>query len=202
MLALHRFLSQDVNSIECLLNMCDEDGVHSRSHGIENRFITEQAAKMGIPILQPLSGRNNYEQNFKTAVLKLKEQGVVAGVFGDIYLKEHRDWIERVCADLEIEAVFPLWENDTTDLISEFVAEGFKTIVVAVNFEKLGKEWLGRIIDEQFVDDITKLDGIDPCAENGEYHSFVFDGPLFNQPITFEKGKIHQEEKHFYLEIK
>lgn len=201
MLALYRFLTNEGNSIECLINMCDEHGEHSRSHGIKNSIIAEQAKKMRIPILQPFSSKGEYEKNFRKAILSLKEKGIEAGVFGDIYLQEHRNWIEHICNDLGIEAVFPLWENNTAELLKEFVAVGFKTIVVAVNLEKLSEDWLGRIIDQQFVADINTLPEIDPCAENGEYHSFVFDGPLFSGPVIFTKGEYRKEGKHVFLEL-
>ena len=202
MLALYRFLKEADNFVECLVNMCDADGIHSRSHGIDKSWIRKQAGLMGIEIVQPVSDFEGYEKVFKNQISELKEKGVEAGVFGDIYLKEHRVWIERVCAEMQIEAIFPLWGEDTEDLLKEFIAEGFKTLVVAIRNDILDNSWLGRIIDNKFLSEIKKLDGIDPCAENGEYHSFVFDGPLFSKAINIVVGDKYGAGNHNFFKLK
>lgn len=202
MLAVHRFLNKPENSIECLLNMCDADGLHSRSHGIHKSWIQKQAACMNMPLIQPISDFKGYEKVFNSQIVALKSQGVEAGVFGDIYLEEHREWIDRVCNEMEIKALFPLWGEDTSHLLQEFINEGFETIVVAIRNDMLEDTWLGRIIENDFLRDIKKLTGIDPCAENGEYHSFVFNGPLFREPVKFKKGEIHREGNHNFIELK
>ncbi len=202
MLALYRFLKEPKNELISLLNMCDDDGEKSRSHGLQSEIIALQAERMGLKIIQQKSNFNEYEKNFKKAVNELKKDGVNTGIFGDIYLKEHRIWIERVCNDLQITPVFPLWENNTTDLLKEFISEGFKTIVVAANTKQLGNEWVGRLIDNDFLKDILKLKNVDPCAENGEYHSFVYDGPLFKTPVLFETGEKYIDEETCFLEIR
>ena len=200
-LALYRILQQKEHEVPYLINMCDVDGHHSRSHGMHKEVIARQAAQLGIEILQPETDTASYESKFKKAIAQLKEKGVTGGVFGDIYLQVHRDWIERVCADMDIQPFFPLWENSSAQMIEEFVNAGFKTRVVAVNTRLLPKDWLGRIIDKQFISDILGLSGIDPCAENGEYHSFVYDGPLFKQPIQVSLGKEYFKDNHWFLEV-
>jgi diphthine-ammonia ligase len=201
-LALYRILQQKQHEVSYLINMCDVDGQHSRSHGMHKHLIAHQASLLGIPILQPETNSKLYESEFKNAIAVLKDEGVTGGVFGDIYLQVHRDWIERVCADMDIQPFFPLWENNTAQLIEEFVAAGFKTLVVAVNTKHLPKLWLGRTIDTQFINDILGLKGIDPCAENGEYHSFVYDGPLFSQPLPYTLEKSYKKDNHWFLEVK
>ena len=109
MLAVYRLLQKNEMEISSLVHMCDACGTKSRSHGIHKNSIAQQAAAMNIPILQKPVDETGYEACFKSQVQILKKQGVTAGVFGDIYLQEHRVWIERVCADLGITAVFPLW---------------------------------------------------------------------------------------------
>lgn len=201
MLAVHRFLSIPGNKVEYLINMCSNDGVYSRSHGIKKQLIKAQSECMKIPIIQPTTDSKEYANNFKKAIVELKEKGITTGVFGDIYLKEHRVWIEKLCEELNIKPIFPLWENDTKDLLKEFISEGFKTIVVAIDNTKLSTQWLGRTIDNDFLNDIVKLEHIDACAEKGEYHSFVYDGPLFKRPISFIKGNKYTESKNTYLEL-
>lgn len=201
MLALHRIKKGPLHDIHCLVNMCDMDTPRSRSHGISNRLIRQQAFAMAIPVIQPVSGFDDYEKVFKSAIIQLKAQGVKGGVFGDIYLQEHRDWIERVCAETEIEPMFPLWKNNTSDLLNEFVNEGFKAKLVAVNQQHLTQNWLGRNIDREFVNDILKLPHLDPCAENGEYHSFVFDGPVFAMPVVTQEKTSYEAHNHWFLEL-
>ncbi len=201
MLALYRYLQKPENSVECLVNMCDSDNEHSRSHGINKSWIQKQALSMGIPVAQPISDFGGYEKAFKEQISILKKSGVQAGIFGDIYLEEHRTWINRVCSEMEIEPVFPLWGEDTGDLLKEFIAEGFQTIVVAVNNQMLDEQWLARIINTEFYNDIINLNGIDPCAENGEYHSFVFDGPLFKKPVKFTHGEKYAKVNHLFLKL-
>ncbi len=201
MLAAYRYLQKTDNQIACLVNMCDQKGELSRSHGLKKQLIQRQANCMGIPVIQQASSHQEYEKNFKNVIHKLKKQGVDYGIFGDIYLKEHRAWIERVCSAIDIEPVFPLWDNDTVELLKEFIQTGFKAITMSVRSEKLSKQWLGRIVDERFLTDISKMEDIDPCAENGEYHTFVYDGPLFKTPVNFETGATIFRDKHHFLDL-
>lgn len=201
MLAMHTFRRDPYNEVVSLLNMCNEDGEKSRSHGVSADLIKLQALCMNLPIEQEIIDENGYEFNFKNAAQKLIDRGATAGVFGDIYLIEHRVWIERVCNDLGILAIFPLWGKDTTFLLKEFVDLGFKTITVSVMENMLPASWLGREIDYKFIDDILKLSNIDPCAENGEYHTFVYDGPSFISPVSIQKGKTYQQDNHYFMEL-
>jgi len=201
MLATYRYLNEADNKIGCLLNMCSDNGDHSRSHGIKKHLISNQAESMNIPLIQKATGIDNYEKNFKKVIGELKMDNFNAGVFGDIYLEEHRTWIERVCNDMGIIPIFPLWGANTGDLLDEFIDNGFKTIVVAIDNRKLSTDWLGRIIDEKFHHDIKNLPGIDPCAENGEYHSFVYDGPIFNGPVRFTTGEKYTENNNSFIKL-
>jgi uncharacterized protein (TIGR00290 family) len=202
MLALYRVKKEGKHQISCLINMCDADSDKSRSHGLPKLLVYRQAQAMGMRIIQPVTSFQNYESVFKETIAKLKQEGVEGGVFGDIYLMEHRVWIERVCREMEIEPIFPLWDFSTADLLQEFVSEGFTSMLVAINQKFLTEEWLGRKIDESFLKDIKSHPNIDPCAENGEYHSFVYDGPIFENPVDFEIGNRYVEKDSFYLEVK
>ncbi len=201
MLALHRIQQQKEHQVTGLLNMCDVDGEHSRSHGIHKSLIKEQAKALQIPILQPMSTFNTYEEKFKESIEDMKHYGVEAGVFGDIYLQPHRDWIERVCTEMKIQALFPIWGENTNDLLQEFIQLGFKSKLVAVNAEKLDQSWLGKIVTPQFLEDIGQLEGIDACAENGEYHSFVFNGPNFTDALKLISGEAYKSGKHWFLPL-
>jgi diphthine-ammonia ligase len=201
MFALYRFISENRDCVHTLLNMCDETGKHSGSHGIASGLLALQAECMNIPLVQKPTSRQNYETNFKNAIVQLKHEGVNTGIFGDIYLDAHREWIERVCSDLQIQPVFPLWGRDTRQLLYDFIDVGFKAITVAVKADALPDSWRGRMLDQSFYNDITRLEGIDACAEQGEYHTFVFDGPLFQKPVEFSHGINTTENGHFHLQL-
>ncbi len=202
MLAVHRQLKVKDIEVVCLVNMCDSDGEHSRSHGIKKELIAKQAQEMSIPIVQKAIDNRGYEECFKSVIADQKRQGIEGGIFGDIYLMEHRTWIERVCAEMDIVPIFPLWENNTRLLLKEFIDAGFKTLTVAVNTNMLDRSWLGKVLDTSFYDEITGMNDIDPCAENGEYHSFVFDGPLFKKPVAYVNEGIIHKENHTFLKLK
>ena len=187
--------------IKYLLNMVSEDGIFSRSHGINSTLLNLQAQAIGIPVVQRRTTWESYESEFKKVVTELKNKDIRAGVFGDIDLQEHRDWVERVCKDTGIKPILPLWKKEREELMNEFVSSKFKAIVVATNADFLGKEWLGREVDNKFIDDLTKLGDIDLCGEKGEYHTFVFDGPIFRKPVEFISGEKVLKEEHWLLEL-
>lgn len=186
--------------VEKLLNTINEDGSYSRSHGIRAEVLKKQAEAMGKEIVQVSTSWQDYEKNFKDAVQRLKAEGVEFGVFGDIDVEEHREWIERVCSEVGIKPVLPLWKMDREKVVREFVNLGFKAVVCSVKDEVLGKEWLGRELNESFIEEIKK-EGVDVCGENGEYHTFVYDGPLFNYGLKLKFGKVLYRKGYYFLEI-
>jgi len=147
-----------------------------------------------------------YEKEFKSVIRELKQSGVEGAVFGDISnIAGHEGWIDRVCSELDIKPIKPLWNSDPEQLLTDFIDEGFKAIIVMVKADLFGKEWLGRKIDEAFMIDLRKLEGkvdIHPCGELGEYHTFVYDGPLFEKSIRIlESKKVFRDKKYWYLDI-
>lgn len=200
-LACYRARDIDNLEIACLLNMISEGGARSRTHGIGSELLRAQAQAMGIPIVQRKTTWEDYEQTFKAAVSDLKREDVRAGVFGDIDLVEHRDWVERVCVEIGIEPFLPLWEEEREKLLEEFIDLGFEAIVVATRAEFLGEEWLGRRIDADFVRDMKGIAGLDLCGEKGEYHTFVFGGPIFSNPVEFVTAGKRLQDGHWFLEL-
>jgi uncharacterized protein (TIGR00290 family) len=185
-----------------LLNMVSNDGKYSRSHRVSADLLKAQAKAMGIPIIQRKTTWRSYEEEFKKAVLEFKEEGIKIGIFGDIDLQEHRDWIERICKDVGIKPILPLWKEEREKLLKEFIKAGFRAIVVATNAQFLGKEWLGRQINKEFIEDLRVMKNIDLCGEKGEYHTFVYDGPIFKKSVKFIAGKKILKDKHWFLELK
>lgn len=144
-----------------------------------------------------------YEEEFKEAVSELKAKGIKTMVFGDIYLLEQINWVERVCKDLEIIPVEPLWNIPLFKIIDEFIDLGFKAIIVSCKADVLGKDFIGRYLDKEIIDEF-KIRNICPCGENGEFHTFVVDGPIFKGKIEILESKPVLKDgfwKHWFLDI-
>ena len=171
-------------------------------HGVKSELVLLQSQVIGIQLVQLKVTKSNYEQEFKKVVRKLKELGVTGGVFGDIDLQEHRDWVEKFCRGLEIEPVLPLWDQNREQLLNDFINKGFEATVVSTKADLLGEEWLGRKIDKSFIRDLLEVRDVDLCGEYGEYHTFVTNGPLFRKHIKIlETGKVFRRG-YWFLDIK
>lgn len=175
-----------------LLNLVSKDG-RCMSHGIDSKLIVVQSQAIGIQMVQKETTWETYEQSFKNAVRELKQMGIEAVVFGDLRtIPGHVGWISRVCSELGVKPITPLWGSDPKQILVEFIGQGFEAVVVSVKADLLGEEWLRRNIDGDFVRDILRdKPKVDPCGELGEYHTFVLDGPLFKSRIKlFEASKV------------
>ncbi|MCX5710966.1 MAG: diphthine--ammonia ligase [Candidatus Omnitrophica bacterium] len=185
-----------------VVNFTDSDGVNSVSHGLSADIIQRQASLIDLPLLQKAMPQEGYGNAFKVLIEELKAKEGIAGiVFGDIYLQEHRDWIDKICEELKVKAILPIWTKDTEKLVTEIIDSGFKSIVVSANKDILGEEWLGREIDNRFIKDLKAIGNIDLCGEKGEFHTFVYDGPLFKERVKFNKGKKELRGNRWFLEI-
>lgn len=200
-LACYRAITSGVK-VRYLLNMVTEDGQRSRSHGLSAQCLQMQAEAMGIPLIQQQTRGADYETEFKSVLLALKGEGITAGVFGDIDLEEHRQWIERICSETGIRPYLPLWGEDQNKILRDFIGLGFEAVVVATRANSLGKEWLGRRLDLDFVTDLDKLGNVTPCGEAGEYHTLVINGPLFQKRMQIVEADKVLREGHWFLEIR
>ncbi len=178
-----------------LLTMFDESGERSRSHAVSLDLMRAQAASLGLELIAPSASWQTYQTVFIEELKRLKSQNFDAAIFGDIDLQAHRDWEETVCAAAEIEAVLPLWNKNRLDLVREFFAENFRAVVICVNERYLPKEFCGRVFDEEFVRDLPPE--VDACGENGEFHTFVFDGKLFKNPVPYRIEEIYRHQPIF-----
>lgn len=197
--ALYRSLREG-HRVRYLFTMLHESGGFCRSHGTSRTLLERQAEALGIPIRFGSATWEGYEQAFKEEVSGLKATGIEAGVFGDIDLQEHRDWVERVCDELGIAPLLPLWGGDHAGLAREFVELGFTAVVISVKKDMLGAEWLGRDFD---LDAVAELEGtgVDPAGEGGEFHTFVYDGPLFQRPVGFRQGDKREQNGYLWLDL-
>lgn len=167
-------------------------------HGISENLIDKQAASIGLPLhkiyLPEFPNMEEYETLISAELDKAKNNGIKISIFGDIFLEDLRDYREKQLAKTGFKAEFPLWKRDTNEIAKEFIDLGFKSIIVSVDSRFLNQSFAGRIYDHSFLDDLPP--NVDPCGENGEFHSFVFDGPIFKQPIAFEKDEVVYKEYH------
>jgi uncharacterized protein (TIGR00290 family) len=195
-LATYKSISQG-HEVLCLLNFISEDGERARSHGTKAGVLALQAEAIGIPLIQVKTSWENYEENFKKVVRELKHKGIEGGVFGDMDLEEHREWVERVCSEVGIKAFLPLWGIKPEELIEEFLKLKFKAIVVAT---KLDETLPGKVLDKALVSRISKL-GSHLCGENGEYHTFVTDGPIFRKALKVTRGESKKRDNIWFWDI-
>lgn len=195
-LALYYILQQKKYLVNCLLTSVN--AVHNRisMHGVRRQLLHAQAAAIGIPLttveLPEQPTMPEYETLMNKKINELNQQGFKHAIFGDIFLEDLRQYREDKLKEAGITALFPLWKINTRQLIHEFIGLGFKTIIVCVNEKYLHKSFCGRVIDEQFIKDLPA--NVDPCGENGEFHTFVFDGPIFKKPINITRGEMVYKE--------
>ena len=202
-LACYRAIASGLK-VRYLANMVTEDGTRSRTHGLSASILKLQSQAMGIPLVQRQTTWQSYESEFKKMIGEFRQEGIEGGVFGDIDLEEHREWVERVCREAGITPHQPLWGQSQAEILRDFVDSGFIAVVVATRADKLGEEWLGRKIDADFVEQITemsKTQAVTPCGETGEYHTLVVDGPLFQKRMEITEAKKILRDDHWFLEI-
>lgn len=195
-LALFKLLQNKEYQVEYLFTSVSEKFNRISMHGVRKELLIHQAESIGIPLkilsLPEMPSMESYNEAMKNALLPIVEEGITHSAFGDIFLEDLKKYREEKLEDVGLQGIFPLWKIDTNKLITEFLDLGFKTIVTCVNSEYLDESFVGRIIDRQFLEDLP--DNVDVCGENGEFHTFTFDGPIFNKPIEFEIGeKVYHE---------
>lgn len=187
---LYKVRQEGIFDVRYLLTTLNQQYRRISMHGIREELLDHQAAAIGLPLLKVWvsEGTNaEYERQMAATLEKVRSEGVRQVIFGDIFLEDLRAYREQNLARVGMEAAFPLWKSDTGRLIREFVDCGFRTIVCCTNVAFLGNEWLGREIDGSFIHDLPST--VDPCGENGEYHTFCHGGPVFHEPVVCIAGE-------------
>ena len=171
-------------SVTHLLTALDESGLKTRSHGVSKSLIQRQGQSLGIHNEFIAASWQDYEKDFIAKLIQLSDEGITQAIFGDIDLIAHRDWEEKVCAAANIVAMLPLWNENRLSLVTEFLDAGFKARVTCVDGRFLDESFVGVEFDTQFLDRLPE--GVDACGENGEFHTFVYDGPNFLKPVKWK----------------
>jgi len=191
---------RDGVEIACLVNFYDVETGRVRFHATRTELIAAQATGIGVPLVQRGTTWPGFEPVFRETLDALARDGIEGIVFGDIHLADVRAWYEVRVHAAGLAHVEPLWGAEPRDLLAEFVADGGRAVITCCESEKLDDSWLGRIIDERFVRDIASVP-IDPCGENGEYHSFAFAGPLFSRPVAQALGERRSDGRFAQLDL-
>ena len=190
-LALYKVLDDHKYSVEYLVTTISRQYRRISMHGVREALLDQQAENIGIPLekvwLPEVASMEVYDEVVSGKMKELKEKHIEHAIFGDIFLEDLKKWRQEQLARVGMKAIFPLWKKDSHKLVNEFIDLGFKTIVVSVDTKYLDESYAGRIIDREFLEQLPSH--VDPCGENGEFHSFVFDGPIFKKPVSFTIGE-------------
>ncbi|MBN1807272.1 MAG: diphthine--ammonia ligase [Sedimentisphaerales bacterium] len=203
-MALRALLESSRYEVVSLLTTVSEQYERISHHGVRVELLEQQAAALGIPLHKLyLPGDNcsleDYEAIMKKAMLEYRNKDVLTVTFGDVFLQDLRDYRERNLAKVGMKAIFPNWQRDTAELFHEFVDLGFKAYLTCVDSEKLGKDFAGRLVDADLIRDLP--DGVDPCGEYGEFHTYVYDGPIFRRPVAVAVGRVVLRDVRYFADL-
>lgn len=190
--ALLKVLEESEYRIAYLLTSVNERYRRVSMHGTRELLLERQALSIGIPlkklIVPEMPSMEDYDRVMKQTMTQLRDEGIDYSIFGDIFLEDLRTYRENQLERVGMQAVFPLWKLPTQELAKAIIDKGFKAVVVCVDGNCLDASFGGRVLDHNFLSDLPP--GVDPCGENGEFHTFVYDGPIFSEPVRFTKGEV------------
>ena len=202
-MALHTLRQNPAVNVAALLTTVPEGFERISMHGVRRELLVQQAAALGLPLhevrIPPECVNPIYEERMEEALCVHQMEGVRRVVFGDIFLEDLRVYREKNLARMGMQGLFPIWKRDTRDLARELVAQGFRAITVCVDGRILDRSFAGRFLDESFFGDLPA--NADPCGENGEFHTFVFDGPGFNRPVSFRVGEVVSRDGFYFCDL-
>jgi uncharacterized protein (TIGR00290 family) len=202
-LALHEILKIRDLEVAALLTTVTRDYNRISMHGVRQILLQRQAESLGIPLrevyITKAATNEEYESRMEEALIEYRDRGVHSVVFGDLFLEDIKSYRDRFLARLGMQGVYPVWKRNTSQFIREFISLGFKARVTCVNAERLDSSFAGRLIDDEFLDKLPP--DVDPCGENGEFHTFVFGGPSFKQEIKVSIGEIVFRDGHYYCDL-
>lgn len=171
-----------------VLTMFEEDGEISKSHALPLEVVQAQVERLGVPLLTKAASWSSYEDQFTIAMDDCRAEGITHGVFGDIDLEGHLEWVQKTCAKSDIVAVHPLWQMSRKRVVDELLEEGFEVWIVVVNTTMMPAKYVGKKLTREIVEEL-ELTGIDACGEKGEFHTVVVDGPIFSSRVPFAIGE-------------
>jgi uncharacterized protein (TIGR00290 family) len=202
-MALHALLQQKEVRITGLLTTVTEGFERISMHGVRRELLQRQAENVGLPLqevrIPPQCVNPIYEARMEAAMKTAREQGIRRVAFGDIFLEDLRVYREKNLAKIGMEAIFPIWKRNTRELARSFVELGFRARAVCIDLRVLDRSFAGRVLDQQFFNDLPAR--ADPCGENGEFHSFVYDGPIFRKPVKCKTGEVVERDSFVFCDL-
>ena len=202
-MALHCLLRDPAFEVAGLLTTVTEGYERISMHGVRCELLRQQAASIGLPLeevrIPPQCPNTIYESRMAEAVLRYRERGILHLGFGDIFLRDLRAYRETNLARVGMSALFPLWDIDTRELAARFLAGGFRARTACIDPRKLDRSFAGRELDAAFFRELPI--GVDPCGENGEFHTFVFDGPIFPSPVPVVTGQVVERDSFIFCDL-
>jgi uncharacterized protein (TIGR00290 family) len=202
-MALREITQSSTCEVTALITTITEDYDRISMHGTRRLLLERQAASLGLrlhKVFIPKSATNEeYETRMAQALLAYRKLGIDTIGFGDLFLEDIRLYREKFLSRFDMKGLFPVWHRNTTEFLKDFIDLGFKAVVTCVNAELLDESYAGRLIDSEFLQSLPV--GVDPCGENGEFHTFVCDGPLFRQPVRFRLGETVLRESFWFRDL-
>ena len=202
-LALYEIIQGQIYEVVSLLTTVTEDYNRVSMHSTPRVLLEQQAECLGLPLeivyIPKDCSIKEYGARMQETLTRFKQDGVLSVVFGDIFLEDVRKYRENNLVKIEMQAVFPLWGRDTVTLAQTFVALGFEAITTCIDSRVLDKGFIGRTIDESFLSELPP--GVDPCGENGEYHSFVLNGPVFKERVDCTHGEVVLRDSFCFCDL-
>lgn len=199
-LALYKILNSGSYEVLELLTTITKDNGRISIHDVQRILLEQQARSLRIPLEELFIPRGasdaEYEGKLLKSLRKHRDNGVSSVVFGDLFIEDIKRYRERILEKAGICGVFPLWKEDTRKLARTFISLGFEAVVTSVDSAVLGKDFAGRKYNEKFLSDLPV--DVDPCGENGEFHTFVYNGPIFYEKVYFKKGALTLKDNRFY----
>lgn len=199
-LALNEILNNIDYKVHSLITTVTEGYDRISIHGVRNELLDKQVESIGIPLQKVIipkdSTNEQYESALKKVLLKFKNKGINEIVFGDIFLEDVKKYRDDLLATLDMKGIYPIWKKDSKVLARKFIELGFKAVTTCIDSQQIDKKFVGREYDSKYLNDLPN--SADPCGENGEFHTFVYDGPLFDKKIDFTKGEIVFRDSRFY----
>ena len=202
-MALHTLLQKEDVRIMGLLTTVTEGYERVSMHGVRVELLRRQAESIGLPLeevrIPPQCVNPIYEARMERVMRTVREQGITKVAFGDIFLEDLRAYREKNLAKIGMEAIFPIWKRDTRELAREFVSHGFRARTACVDPRALDQSFAGRELTADFFAELPP--NADPCGENGEFHTFVFDGPIFKKPVTCRVGEVVERDGFIFCDL-
>lgn len=203
-LALYEIQKSSEYEVQTLITTVTRDYGRISMHGLRTELLHAQSESLGIQLeevhISKEASNEEYQESCLSLLRRYKDLGITKVVFGDIFLEDIKEYREHLLAKIDMECLFPIWKRDSSRLAQQFIEDGFKAIIVCVDTEQLGAEFSGREFNHSFLSDLP--DKIDPCGENGEFHTFVYNGPIFSSSISHSLGgTVLRDERFCYCEI-